>query len=159
MRAEDVDEVVAIERESFATPWPRRAFSYELTENRVAHCWVARERLAGWPPAVIGYLCLWFVADELHVTNLAVAPSRRGRGVGRLLLLTLLEHFRGRGARLATLEVRAGNVEARHLYAQLGFREVGRRRGYYVDSGEDALVLESDLTAPAWNPAPGLGVS
>jgi ribosomal-protein-alanine N-acetyltransferase len=155
----DVDDVLAIERDSFATPWPRRAFTYELTENKVAHLWVARAGRPAGPPAVVGYLCLWFVADEVHVTNLAVSPASRGRGIGRRLLLTLLAHFRGRGARLATLEVREGNDPARRLYTHLGFRVVGRRRGYYVDSGEDALVLEADLTAPGWNPAPRLEVS
>jgi ribosomal-protein-alanine N-acetyltransferase len=158
MRLQDLDEVVAIEHASFRSAWSRRAFVHELTDNRVAHLWVARLPEGDASP-VVGYVCLWFVADELHVTNLAVAPGHRGRGIGRTLLGGLLEHFRRQGARLATLEVRPANVEARRLYAQLGFREVGRRRGYYVDSGEDALVLEADLVSPAWNPAPGLEVT
>jgi ribosomal-protein-alanine N-acetyltransferase len=148
MRAADLEAVLEIERASFRTPWSREAFLHELERNRVAGLWVARgERSSPAPPPapVVGYLCLWAVADEVHVTNLAVHPARRGQGVGRLLLGTLLVRHRALGARRAFLEVRPGNAEARRLYAGLGFREVGRRRGYYVDSGEDALLLEARL--------------
>lgn len=148
MRPADLDAVLEIERASFATPWSREAFRHELERNRVAGCWVARRAAAPERAAagdVVGYLCLWIVADEVHVTNLAVHPAVRGRGVGRHLLGTLLAHHRARGAARAFLEVRPGNAEARSLYRALGFREVGRRRGYYVDTGEDALLLEARL--------------
>jgi [ribosomal protein S18]-alanine N-acetyltransferase len=148
MRAADLDAVLHIERASFPAPWSRQAFLHELERNRVAGLWVARARRpedADGVPAVVGYLCLWAVADEVHVTNLAVDPAWRGQGIGRFLLGTLLIHHRGSGARRAFLEVRPGNVEARRLYEGLGFREVGRRRGYYVDTGEDALLLEARL--------------
>jgi ribosomal-protein-alanine N-acetyltransferase len=148
MRAADLDAVLHIERASFPTPWSRQAFLHELERNRVAGLWVARGRRSGdgdEVSRVVGYLCLWAVADEVHVTNLAVDPGWRGEGIGRLLLGTLLVHHRSTGARRAFLEVRPGNVEARRLYQGLGFREVGRRRGYYVDTGEDALLLEARL--------------
>ena len=147
MRAADLDAVLEIERASFRTPWSREAFLHELERNRVAGCWVARGARAGDGAAgsVVGYLCLWSIADEVHVTNLAVHPARRGEGVGRLLLGTLLVRHRRLGARCAFLEVRPANAEARRLYAGLGFREVGRRRGYYIDTGEDALLLEAQL--------------
>ena len=148
MRAADLEAVLQIELASFHTPWTRQAFLHELERNRVAGLWVARgERSgeAGGAAPVVGYLCLWAVADEVHVTNLAVDPAWRGEGVGRLLLGTLLARHRAIGARRAFLEVRPGNVEARRLYERLGFREVGRRRGYYVDTGEDALILEARL--------------
>src|SRR5262245_52055785 len=148
MRVTDLDEVLQIERVSFRTPWSRQAFLHELERNRVAGLWVARGerpgRTAGAAP-VVGYLCLWVVADEVHVTNLAVDPAWRGEGIGRFLLGTLLAHHRAQGARRAFLEVRPANVEARRLYEGLGFHEVGRRRGYYVDTGEDALLLEARL--------------
>jgi ribosomal-protein-alanine N-acetyltransferase len=148
MRAADLEAVLRIERASFHTPWSRQAFVHELERNRVAGLWVARAERAGGNEslrAVVGYLCLWAVADEVHVTNLAVDPGWRGEGVGRLLLGTLLAHHRALGARRAFLEVRPANVEARRLYETLGFREVGRRRGYYVDTGEDALLMEARL--------------
>ena len=108
MRAADLEAVLEIERQSFRTPWSRQAFLHELERNRVAGLWVARDERGRDDAAapVLGYLCLWAVADEVHVTNLAVHPARRGEGVGRLLLGTLLAHHRTRGARRAFLEVR-----------------------------------------------------
>lgn len=144
----DLDAVLEIERASFPTPWSRQAFIHELERNRVASLWVARAERPGeaaGAAAVVGYLCLWAVADEIHVTNLAVDPAWRGEGIGRLLLGTLLVRHRAGGARRAFLEVRPDNVEARRLYEGLGFHQVGRRRGYYVDTGEDALLLEARL--------------
>lgn len=168
MTAKDLDEVLAIERVSFTNPWSRHAFLYELRDNRVAALWVARgvatsgsdASAAGVPspahspapvpapapaPAVVGYLCLWLIADEVHITNLAVHPDHRHRGVGRYLLGTLLGHYRGQGATRAALEVRPGNVQARRLYESFGFRQVGLRKGYYFDTGEDALLMEARL--------------
>ena len=73
MRPEDLDEVLTIERASFSMPWSRGAFLYEMQQNRVARCWVMRQDDA----RVIAYLCLWEVADEMHVTNVAVRPDAR----------------------------------------------------------------------------------
>jgi ribosomal-protein-alanine N-acetyltransferase len=140
MCPEDLDEVLAIERASFSMPWSRGAFLYEMQQNRVARCWVMRE-----DGHVIGYLCLWEIADELHITNIAVHPTRRRQGVGRVLLQGVLEDARERRLRLVVLEVRPSNTEARTLYEGFGFRVIGRRRGYYYDTGEDALVMEADL--------------
>jgi ribosomal-protein-alanine N-acetyltransferase len=142
MRREDLDGVVAIERDSFSMPWSRGAFLYELEQNRVARCWVTR--LAG---VLVGYLCLWEIADEIHVTNIAVARRHRRRGIARHLLTEILDDARRRGVRSVFLEVRPTNVEARGLYEALGFHVVGRRRGYYYDTGEDALVMEAELGA------------
>jgi ribosomal-protein-alanine N-acetyltransferase len=151
MAEQDLDEVLAIERVSFKTPWSRAAFRYELTQNRVARCLVMR---AG--DEVAGYLCLWELGHEIHITNLAVDPRRRRRGVARALLAATLEEARGRGVDLAFLEVRPTNVEALGLYESLGFRVVGRRKGYYFDTGEDALVMEARLpTDGALAPGPG----
>jgi [ribosomal protein S18]-alanine N-acetyltransferase len=148
MRPDDLDAVLEIERASFKTPWTREAFLHELERNRVAGLWVARAERSGPAAAtspIAGYLCLWVVADEVHVTNLAVDPARRGEGIGRRLLGTLLAYHRAGGARRAFLEVRPDNAWARRLYHGLGFQEVGRRRGYYIDTGEDALLLEARL--------------
>jgi ribosomal-protein-alanine N-acetyltransferase len=148
MRVSDLDEVLAIERASFPNPWSRHAFTYELTENRVARLWVARpEAPAGGP--VIGYVCLWVIADEVHVTNFAVRPDQRGRGTGRDLLGTVLELYRQQGSTRAALEVRPSNHTARRLYEAFGFQQVGLRKGYYFDTGEDALLMEARLDAPA----------
>lgn len=141
MRASDLDEVLPIERASFTMPWSRGAFLYEMEQNQVARCFVLRE--AG---RLVGYICLWEVADELHITNIAVHPDARRRGLGRMLVGRTLEDARDRALRLVVLEVRPSNTEARALYESFGFRVVGRRRGYYYDTGEDALVMEVTLS-------------
>jgi [ribosomal protein S18]-alanine N-acetyltransferase len=144
MRADDLDSVVAIERASFTMPWSRGAFLYEMEKNRVARCLVMRDG-----SSVVAYLCLWEIGDELHVTNIAVDPAVRRKGIGRSLLQGVLDDARQRGLRLVALEVRPSNIEARALYESFGFRVVGRRRGYYYDTGEDALVMETALTTGA----------
>lgn len=140
MRPEDLDEVLAIERVSFSMPWSRGAFLYEMQQNRVARCWVMHE-----DGRVLGYLCLWEIAEELHITNIAVHPTCRRQGIGRELLRGVLDDARQRKLRLVVLEVRPSNTEARTLYETFGFRIIGRRRGYYYDTGEDALVMEAEL--------------
>jgi [ribosomal protein S18]-alanine N-acetyltransferase len=157
----DVDSVVDIERDSFSMPWSRGAFLYEIEQNRVARCWVCR--LDG---AIVGYLCLWEIGAEaawtsspagrleIHITNIAVARAHRRQGIARWMLTEVLEAARRRGARTVVLEVRPTNTEARGLYEVLGFHVVGRRKGYYYDTGEDALVMEADLAVarPASRP-------
>lgn len=150
MTLDDLDDVLVIERASFQTPWSRGAFRYELTQNRVARCSVARTagRLAG-------YLCLWEIGHEIHVTNLATHPDLRRRGIARVLLGAVLQDARARGVGLVFLEVRPTNTEALHLYERFGFRVIGRRKGYYFDTGEDALVMEARLGAePSASAAP-----
>ena len=142
MRAGDLDEVLAIERASFTMPWSRGAFLYEIEQNRVAHCHVVREG-----GGIIGYLCVWEIADEVHVTNIAIHPAYRRRGIARELLTGLIADSRSRDLRMIVLEVRPSNREAIALYESFNFRVTGRRRGYYYDTGEDALVMETRLAA------------
>ena len=142
MHPADLGDVLVIERASFSMPWSRGAFLYEIEQNQVARCWVAREN-----GRIVGYLCLWEVADELHITNVAVYPDARRRGVARALLESVFARARAAGVRMVLLEVRPTNVEALSLYESFGFRVVGRRRGYYYDTGEDALVMEARLPA------------
>lgn len=142
MTLEDLDDVLAIERASFLTPWSRGAFRYELTQNRVARSTVVRVG-----SQLVGYLCLWEIGRETHITNLAVHPSFRRRGMARALLKRTIEDARRNGVELVFLEVRPTNVEAVMLYESFGFRVIGRRKGYYFDTGEDALVMEARLTA------------
>jgi len=148
MTLEDLDDVLVIERASFQTPWSRGAFRYELTQNRVARCSVAR-----WRGRLVGYLCLWEIGHEIHVTNLATHPDVRRHGVARVLLGAVLDDARGRAVTLAFLEVRPTNTEALGLYERFGFRVIGRRKGYYFDTGEDALVMEARLSGEPSEPA------
>lgn len=149
MGLDDLDEVLAIERASFHTPWSRGAFRYELTQNRVARSLVARS-----DGDLAGYLCLWEIGHEIHITNLAVHPHHRRRGVARALLGLVLDEARAKNVELVFLEVRPTNVEALALYESLGFRVIGRRKGYYFDTGEDALVMEARLAVES-RPAGG----
>jgi ribosomal-protein-alanine N-acetyltransferase len=94
--------------------------------------------------SIVGYAGLWQMVDEAHVTTIATHPSFRGRGVGELLLLGLIERAFDIGARWMTLEVRVSNTVAQNLYRKYTFKEMGLRRRYYSDNGEDALVLWTD---------------
>ncbi len=135
----DLKSVFAIEKESFPTPWSRWTFLAELNQS-LGHFLVAG------PPSPLpwelwGYIVFWLVADEMHLLNLAVHPEKRRRGVGRFLLQEALRRSRTLGAKAAWLEVRPSNIPALALYASFGFREVGRRPGYYQDTREDAILL------------------
>lgn len=140
MRLRDVSQVLRIERASFPTPWSRRAFLSELLTNENAHYIVARIG-----KRVVGYVGMWLVAGEAHVTNLAVHPKYRRRGIGRKLMDHLARMAREKGAIYMTLEVRRSNLTAQSLYRQLGFVVEGVRPGYYLDNGEDALLMGKDL--------------
>ena len=144
MRLGDVPAVHEIERLSFRTPWPPYAFEQELRGNRLAHYVVAR---AG--DRITGFAGVWLMVDEAHVTTFAVHPDWRRQGIGRQLLLNVVELARKIGARRMTLEVRASNETAQALYRAYGFEEVGRRPRYYTDDGEDAVVMTTpDLDDP-----------
>jgi ribosomal-protein-alanine N-acetyltransferase len=141
MRVRDLDEVLAIERISFPTPWSREAYHRELIVNDYA-CYIVG-RLDG---VVVSYGGMWVVLDEAHVTNIAVRPEYRGHGVGRLTMAALEARARELGASRMTLEVRVSNAEARRLYEGLGYRSTGIRRNYYSDTREDAIVMWKDLS-------------
>jgi ribosomal-protein-alanine N-acetyltransferase len=138
--ADDLDAVVAIERQSFSDPpWSRASFTALVDSPRAfftVACTVA---------TVVGYVVAWLVGDEAEVANLAVAPEWRGRGVGAALLDAALAEARRGGAHVAHLEVRDSNVPARALYGSRGFTPVGRRRRYYQEPVEDAVLLRCDL--------------
>ena len=142
MTLEDLPAVHAIERASFAVPWPDDAYRNEIRTNRLASYVVARM-----DAEVVGFAGLWVMVDEAHVTTFAVDPRWRRRGVGERLLLALLDLAVARQAREATLEVRLSNLPARKLYEKHGFRPVGIRPRYYSDNGEDALIMTTDALA------------
>lgn len=147
MAESDVADVADLELRTFRTPWSRRAFLHEIRENPFARSYVLRSAAGD----LAGYACVWLLEGELLINNVAVAAAHRRRGLGRGLMCHLLDEGRGGGCRRAILEVRPSNGPALRLYESLGFRPIGRRRGYYSD-GEDALVLAADLRLPT--PAP-----
>ncbi len=136
MTKDHVDGVIEIEQLSFATPWSKEAFEMEATMNK---CAVYIAAVTG--NRVVGYGGFWSIVDEAHITNIAVHPDYRGKGVGNALMRGLIEAARARGAAAMTLEVRDSNAAAQHLYLKYGFEVYGKRRGYYQDNGEDALIM------------------
>jgi len=161
MEAGDLPDVLEIERASFPNPWSAALFLQELrlpfsrtivareSTRVVRECTtVAGERPGageGGATTLVGYLCRWFVADEMHILNVAVHPAHRRRGIAGVLLAEALREARALRTEAVTLEVRRGNVGARRLYEALRFEEVGVRRNYY-GSGEDALIMRLAMT-------------
>lgn len=132
----DIKPMAAMDALCFTTPWSEASFDKEIRENRLAFYIVAEigDRL-------VGYAGLWCVGDEGHITNVAVHPDFRRRGIGQALISVLLSHTITNGIRSHTLEVRASNNAAISLYTKFGFEPAGRRKNYYEDNGEDAIIM------------------
>lgn len=144
MTVTDAPGVHAVELESFATPWTLASFIAEMIQNPNAYYVVAET------DEIIGFAGLWHIADEGHITNVAVKRQARGLGLGEALLVALIQVARELGLRAMTLEVRVSNTPARSLYEKLGFLYAGTRKRYYQDNNEDAAIywleLEGDET-------------
>ena len=138
MTDREVPQVAELEKLCFSQPWSEKSVAGEL-DNPLALWLVAMEgdRLAG-------YVGSQTVMDETDMMNLAVAPQFRRQGVGEALVNALVASLTDFGSRCLTLEVRDSNEAARALYGKLGFAEIGRRRGYYRDPREDALILRKE---------------
>lgn len=136
MRETDLDEVAEIEARNYEFPWTRGNFCDSLIAGHSA--WVARSG-----GTMLGYAILLRVLDEAHLLNITIDRSSRGEGRGRALLGRICGLVRDAGARQLFLEVRPSNSVALALYHSVGFRPVGRRRGYYParDGREDAIVM------------------
>lgn len=137
-QAGDLDAICAIERVSFPTPWSRALLAGELHQPDTTYLVAVIEG------EVVGFVGMWHVLDEAHICTLAVAPKWRRRGLGELLVLAALERAVARGATAVHLEYRARNRPAARLYNKLGFELVGVRKGYYSDTGEDAILARID---------------
>lgn len=142
MRLEDLDAIMEIERVSFPTPWSMHSFGVELKDNEYARyfCLVVDGQIRG-------YMGLWFILDEGHITNVAIEPSQRGKRYGELLMRSVMEEMREQGMERMTLEVRVSNHAAQRLYQRLGFASAGVRKGYYADTQEDAIIMWVELDA------------
>jgi ribosomal-protein-alanine N-acetyltransferase len=140
MIEEDLPIVLAIEESSFLSPWTRASFVHELHNPHGALTVAARQE------QILGYLCCWYVVDEVQIVDIAVHPSHRRQRIGECLLRYALETGRQRGAQSAHLEVRRSNRSAIALYQKLGFSEVAVRRRYYAN-GEDALLMSCQLSS------------
>lgn len=139
----DIEQVLAIERLSFSHPWSPYAFKQEL-RNKLSHLFCIKVPEDN-TETLVAYLCLWLLKDEAHITNIAVHPRYRRRGLARRLLDFAEELAKRKGARDLTLEVRRSNLAAVEMYRQKGFQLSGIRRGYYYEEREDALVMTLKL--------------
>ena len=154
MTPADVEEVAALEKVCFPTAWTKESYLRELANPHGCYL-VARK--AG-PGRLLGYAGLRVVGPEAHVSTLCVAPECRRQGLAKALLGQALTLARERGASRALLEVREGNLAARQLYEGFGFCVIALHRGYYGDSGENALVMWKELQPSETccdTPAPG----
>jgi len=149
MYLSDVEHVVQIDKLSFTLPWSERTYRLELTENSAAYLFVAELEDQLKHP-VVGYIGFWFIADEAHISTLAVHPDFRGQGIGRKLLEEALLVASRLGADLVTLEVRASNQRPIDLYKKFGFQVKARKPRYYRDNHEDALLMVLD-DLPGWS--------
>jgi ribosomal-protein-alanine N-acetyltransferase len=165
MTLDDIDEVTVLDRLAFPTPWPARTYRYEILNNDNSTMLVLEKpngtgarndgSLAGWVRRVVGqpqplpnpemslyaYSGFWHIADEAHVSTIAVHPDWRGHRLGELLIWTMAHEAIRRNATMVTLEVRVTNTVAQNLYRKYGFAISGRRKGYYRDNGEDAYMM------------------
>jgi ribosomal-protein-alanine N-acetyltransferase len=131
--------IYEIETLSFAAPWSINAFRQEV-KNPVSH--LLGLLVNG---TLQGYVCFWLFDGEIQLVNIAVHPKARGRGLGNYLLTKVLEFAASSSTQAIWLEVRLSNRTARSLYEKFGFAEVGRRRKYYTDNNEDAVVMSLNL--------------
>ena len=148
MSLTDLPEVWQLDRLSFPTPARPGQFEHELEQNDIAHYQVLEVLDEnGRAEALIGFSGFWLIADEIHIITIATHPQRRRQGLGELLLLNLLFQAYAHPANIVTLEVRRSNTVAQAIYQKYQFEEVGIRRRYYRDTGEDALLM----TMPSLN--------
>ena len=139
MTEDDVDSILNVEQQSFSIPWSRRAFSEEL-DNKLAIYLVAKIK-----NKVVGYVGMWKILDEGHITNIAILPEYRGIGIGVRLVEEILKEAEKEGINRVTLEVRKSNAVAQRLYAKFAFKIEGMRKGYYQNNGEDAVIMWKNI--------------
>ena len=132
----DILAIEELEKQCFATPWSYESLKYDIVENNRALYLVAE--IEG---EIVGYVGIWKIVDEGHITNVAVSPAHWRKHIASALLETLFRVTERAGVEHHTLEVRAGNEGAIKLYEGFGFKEAGLRKGYYEDNGEDAIIM------------------
>jgi len=136
MELDDVPAVVALDRLSFTLPWPERSFRFELTSNPASRCWVYEV-----DGMIVGMIIAWLLVDEAHIATIATHPDHRRQGIARNLLTYALRYMSREGAVTSFLEVRESNMPAQEMYREFGYEAVGRRKKYYKDTGEDAILM------------------
>ena len=132
---DDLDDIIEIEKLSFVSPWTKRLFEETLISPISSSFIMKKNR------ATLGYIILYSVADEAHILNIAVHPQYRGKGCASSLIKHVLDYFEEKDVHDFFLEVREGNIGAIRLYKRFGFEKIGKRKKYYSETNEDALVM------------------
>ncbi|MDK2798810.1 MAG: [ribosomal protein S18]-alanine N-acetyltransferase [Clostridiales bacterium] len=140
MTLEDIDEVIKIEHASFTVPWSKESFESEIKNNKHAIYIVVKQE-----NKVIGYGGMWKIFEEGHITNVAIHPDFRRKRIGSALMEAMIKTAVDNEITLLTLEVRESNIPAQRLYSKFGFEVVGKRKNYYADNNEDALIMNVEL--------------
>jgi len=135
MSLDDLDNIMEIERLSFVSPWTKGLFE-ETLASPISTSFIMKKGTD-----TLGYIILYSIAGEAHILNIAIHPHYRGKGYAAALIKYALGYFEEKGAREFFLEVREGNMVAIRLYQRFGFEKVGRRKKYYPETNEDALVM------------------
>jgi [ribosomal protein S18]-alanine N-acetyltransferase len=134
MTPDQLPAVLELDQICFGGLWTQDGYQRELESPN-------SDLLVLTAPELIGIGCYWAIVDEAHITIVGIHPNHRRQGLGQLMLLALLHRAQRREMARATLEVRISNESAIKLYQKLGFKIAGQRKGYYGDTGEDALIL------------------
>jgi len=139
MRRRHLRKVLSIESRVYPRPWSASLFLSELAQRSTRSYIVAR-----YEGEVVGYAGMMFTGLEAHITNIAVDPTFHGYKIGTRLLISLVIEAIARGAEVISLEVRVSNLAAQAMYEKFGFAVAGTRKGYYIETNEDAFVMVAD---------------
>ena len=138
-KSSDLDDIYELDVQTFAMPWSKEALSYDILENDNAFVIVAE-----YEGEFAGYADIWTVLDEADLNSIAVRVDFRRKGIGDAIMLAMTEILSANGVATINLEVRVSNMPAIKLYKKYGFKECGVRPGYYLDNGEDALIMKRE---------------
>lgn len=139
MKEKDIEKILKIEKQSFITPWTDKMIKETILSPLYTGFVIEENNV------LLGYIMLYSVLDEVHILSLDVDPDYRGRGFASHLIHYIIEHYGKSGVSYFFLEVRDSNIRAIKLYKILGFEITGKRKGYYTDTNEDALLMELKL--------------
>jgi len=138
-KSSDLDDIYELDMQTFAMPWSKEALSYDILENDNAFVIVAE-----YEGEFAGYADIWTVLDEADLNSIAVRVDFRRKGIGDAIMIAMTEMLSASGVATINLEVRVSNMPAIKLYKKYGFNECGVRPGYYLDNGEDALIMKRE---------------
>ncbi|RDY23254.1 ribosomal-protein-alanine N-acetyltransferase [Romboutsia maritimum] len=139
MKSQDIEGVFQVEKNCFEHHWSRESFKKELTNDK------ARYLVAKIDEKIVGYVGIWLILDEGHITNVAVHSDYRGKKIGDKLIKELVVLCKQNNINSMTLEVRVSNIVAQNLYKKYGFKIAGIRKEYYSDNKEDAIIMWNQI--------------